>query len=191
MEEPAVEHTIGGARIRALTGDLTEQDVDAIVNAANVHLQHGGGVAAAIARAAGPGFQRESDDWVAEHGPLRDGVAAVTSAGGLPCRHVVHVAGPVHDPTRRDNAERLRAAAIAALDAAAEHGARSIAFPAISAGIYGYPLAEATAVLVEATVDWVEHAPGRLDEVRFVGFDDRVTEAFTTALQRHRGTGQG
>jgi O-acetyl-ADP-ribose deacetylase len=182
------EHTVEGTRIRALTGDLTQQDVDAIVNAANVHLQHGGGVAAAIARAAGPGFQQESDDWVAEHGALRDGVAAVTSAGSLPCRHVVHVAGPVHDPARDDNADRLRAAVVAALDAAAEGGDRSVAFPAISAGIYGYPLPDATSVLVESVVSWVATAPGRLDEVRLVGFEDRVTAAFAEALDRATGS---
>jgi O-acetyl-ADP-ribose deacetylase len=179
--------TVDGTRIRTLTGDLTQQDVDAIVNAANVHLQHGGGVAAAIARTAGPGFQRESDAWVAEHGPLRDGVAAVTSAGSLPCRHVIHVAGPVHDPGRDDNAARLRAAVVAALDAAAEAGARSLAFPAISAGIYGYPLPEATSVLVAAVVSWVAGSPGRLDEVRLVGFEARVTDAFATALEGASG----
>jgi O-acetyl-ADP-ribose deacetylase len=185
------ERTIGGTRIQALTGDLTRQDVDAIVNAANVHLQHGGGVAAAIARGAGPELQRESDGWVAEHGPLRDGVAAVTSAGSLPCRHVVHVAGPVHDPARDDNADRLWTAVTAALDAAARVGGRSVAFPAISAGIYGYPLPEATSVLVEAVVSWVAAAPGRLDEVRLVGFEDRVTEAFASALERASGTESG
>jgi O-acetyl-ADP-ribose deacetylase len=182
------ERTVGGTTIRALTGDLTRQDVDAIVNAANVHLQHGGGVAAAIARAAGRGFQQESDDWVAEHGPLRDGVAAVTSSGSLPCRHVVHVAGPVHDRARDDNADRLRAAVVAALDAAVEAGDRSIAFPAISAGIYGYPLPEATSVLADAVVAWVADEPDLLDEVRLVGFEDRVTAAFADALERAGST---
>jgi O-acetyl-ADP-ribose deacetylase len=183
VEHVSIETTVGGTRIVALTGDLTRQQVDAIVNAANTHLQHGGGVAAAIARAAGPTLQRESDAWVAEHGPLRDGVAAVTSAGRLPCRFVVHVAGPVHDPGREDNADRLRAAVVAALDAGTEQGARSLAFPAISAGIYGYPLAEATAVLADAVAIWTQRHPGRLDEVRLVGFEDRVTDAFAAALR--------
>jgi O-acetyl-ADP-ribose deacetylase len=173
---------VGGTTIRTFTGDLTEERVDAIVNAANAHLQHGGGVAGAISRAAGPVVQRESDAWVAEHGPLRDGTAAVTGAGSLPCRLVVHVAGPVHDAGRDDNDDRLRAAVTAALEAGREHGARTIALPAISAGIYGYPLAEATAVLVSAVADWVRAHPGELDEVRLVGFADAATEAFASAL---------
>jgi O-acetyl-ADP-ribose deacetylase len=179
-----VEVEVSGTVLRALTGDLTEQRVDAIVNAANVHLQHGGGVAAAIAGKAGPTLQRESDAWVAEHGPLQDGTAAVTSGGELPCRLVVHVAGPVHDPARADNAERLRAATVAALEAGAEHGARSVAFPAISAGIYGYPLAEATEVLAAAVAAWLRAHPGRLDEVRLVGYEASVTDAFVAALRR-------
>jgi O-acetyl-ADP-ribose deacetylase len=183
VEHVSVETAVGDTRIVALTGDLTRQEVDAIVNAANAHLQHGGGVAAAIARAAGPVLQRESDAWVAEHGPLRDGLAAVTSAGRLPCRFVVHVAGPVHDPGREDNADRLGTAVVAALDAAAEHGARSLAFPAISAGIYGYPLDEATAVLAGTVTTWAQRHPGRLDEVRLVGFEERVTDAFGAALR--------
>jgi O-acetyl-ADP-ribose deacetylase len=180
-DEP-VEISVDGTRIRALTGDLTRLQVDAIVNAANTHLRHGGGVAAAIARGAGPTLQQESDAWVAEHGPLRDGVAAVTSAGQLPCRVVIHVAGPVHDPDRDDNADRLRTAAVAALDAAHGQGARSVAFPAISAGIYGYPLTEATSVLAEAVVAWARAHPGWLDEVLLVGFDAHVTDAFGAAL---------
>jgi O-acetyl-ADP-ribose deacetylase len=180
----AEELEAGGTLLRVVTGDITAQPVDAIVNAANVHLRHGGGVAAAIARAAGPVLQRESDEWVAAHGPLRDGEAAVTSGGALPCRVVVHVAGPVHDPDRDDNADRLRAAVVAALEAAREHDARSVAFPAISAGIYGYPLDEATRVLVDTVATWVVDHPGVYDQVRFVGFDDRVADAFAGALRQ-------
>jgi O-acetyl-ADP-ribose deacetylase len=178
------EREVAGTVVRVRTADITGQAVDAVVNAANASLQHAGGVAAAIARAAGPALQRASDAWVAEHGPLRDGTAAVTTAGALPCRMVIHVAGPVHDPRRTDNADRLRAATVAALDAGLEHEARSIAFPAISAGIYGYPLDEATRVLADAVVDWLADHPSRFDEVVLVGFQDEVTEAFATALRR-------
>jgi O-acetyl-ADP-ribose deacetylase len=178
------EFEVGGTMLRVATGDITQEQVDAIVNAANVHLRHGGGVAAAIARAAGPVLQRESDEWVAAHGPLRDGEAAVTSGGALPCRVVVHVAGPVHDAARDDNADRLRAAVVAALEAAHEHDARSVAFPAISAGIYGYPLDEATRVLVDTVATWVGDHPGVYEQVRFIGFDERVAGAFADALRR-------
>jgi O-acetyl-ADP-ribose deacetylase len=173
---------VAGTTILVVTGDLTLQDVEAVVNAANVHLQHGGGVAAAIARAAGPELQAESDAWVAEHGPLSDGEAAVTTAGALSARLVVHVAGPVFDAGRDDNAARLAAAVEAALDACVGHEARSVAFPAISAGIYGYPLEDATAVLVSAVVTWLQARPGQLDEVRLVGFDERASGAFAHAI---------
>lgn len=177
-----METDASGTRITAIAGDLTRQDVDVVVNAANQHLRHGGGVAAAIARAGGPEIQRASDAWVDQHGPLADGQAAITTGGELPAKHVVHVAGPVYDETHEDNAKRLAMAVRAALDAAAGVGARSIAFPAISAGIFGYPLAEATSVLADEVVSWVAQHPGALDEVRLVGFDDAASEAFASAL---------
>ncbi len=172
-----------GTRVLALAGDLTQQEVDAIVNAANAHLQHGGGVAGAIARAGGPDIQRESDEWVGEHGHLEDGVAAVTSSGSLPARHVVHVAGPVYDPERDDNADRLGLAVHAALDAAVDAGARSVAFPAISAGIYGYPQDEAAFVITREVLGWLALHQGALDEVRLVGFDDAAAAAFAAGLR--------
>jgi len=177
-----MELTIGQTRLVALTGDLTGQEVDAIVNAANVELDHGGGVAGAISRAAGPQVQDESDAWVDEHGPLQDGQAAVTGAGRLPAQVVVHVAGPIHDPIRDDNEARLRAAVLAALDAVADQNLRTVAFPAISAGIYGYPRDEATLVLVQAAAAWVAEHPEALDEIRLVAFDDDACEDFRAAL---------
>lgn len=178
-----MERLIGQTRVVAMSGDLTAQQVDAIVNAANTELQHGGGVAGALARAAGPTLQSESDAWVRDHGPLTDGTAAVTAAGALPAKVVVHVAGPVYRAGRDDNAARLRAAVVAALDATAEHRLRSVAFPAISAGIYGYPRPEATRVLVEATLDWLATRPDALDEIRLVGFDAAARDDFAAALQ--------
>ena len=175
---------VAGSRIVVLAGDLTRQDVDAVVNAANARLQHGGGVAAAIAIGGGPQIQRESDRWVKERGPLTDGEAAVTTAGTLPAEHVVHVAGPVYDAARDDNAPRLRMAVVAALNAATEAGARTIAFPAISAGVYGYPLDDATAVLGATIVSWCRDHTGTLDEIRLVGFDERARDAFAAGLAR-------
>jgi O-acetyl-ADP-ribose deacetylase len=167
--------------ITARTGDITAEEVDAVVNAANEHLQHGGGVALAIARAGGPVLQEASDRWVAEHGPLRPGVAAVTPAGAMPAEVVVHVAGPRYREGQ-DNAGLLGAAVVAALDAAAAEGCRTVALPAISAGIFGYPLAEATRVIVSAARDWVAEHPDALDEIRLVGFDEGTTAAFREAL---------
>lgn len=164
-------------RITVVHGDLTTQQVDAVVNAANEHLAHGGGVAAAIVRAGGRGIQDESDAWVRAHGPLSPGVAAVTGAGAMLAQWVIHVAGP-RFRDGQDNAGLLGAAVRAALDAAAATRARSVALPAISAGIFGYPLTEATAVIAAAAQAWCREHPYTLDEVRLVGWDERTAEAF-------------
>lgn len=169
-------------RIAALQADITTLEVDAIVNAANRHLQHGGGVALAIAHAGGPIIQIESDEWVAEHGPLEPGVAAVTSAGEMPSDIVVHVAGPIHDEGQ-DNEGLLRAAVSAALDAASDEGCRSVALPAISAGIYGYPLTKATSVIASEVQAWADDHPDAFDRVLLVGYDATTTRAFRTALE--------
>lgn len=173
--------TVAGTALTALCADLTRQQVNAIVNAANEWLAHGGGLAAAIVRAGGQEIQEESDRWVAAHGPLSPGVAAVTGAGRLPARFVIHVAGPRYREGR-DNAGLLRAATRAALDAAVAQGCRTVALPAISAGIFGYPLGEATAVIASESGVWARAHPGGLDEIRLVGFDPAAEAAFAAGL---------
>ncbi len=175
------ERTVGDATVRAVQGDLTRQDVDAIVNAANEHLAHGGGVAAAIVRAGGHSIQDESDRWVTEHGPVGRGQAAVTGAGKLAARWVVHTVGPRYREGQ-DNEALLAEAVTAALEAGAGAGARSLAFPAISSGIFGYPRDEATAVIARTVVGWLEGHPGRLDEVRLVGWDEGTAADFAAGL---------
>ncbi len=167
--------------VTVVQGDLTGQDVDAIVNAANEHLRHGGGVAAAIVRAGGRSIQEESDRWVAAHGPLSPGVAAVTGGGALPARFVVHTAGPRY-AEGADNAGLLAGAVTAALAAASAAGARTVAVPAISAGIFGYPRREATAVIAAAVVAWLSDHPDALDEVRLVGWDAVTAADFAAGL---------
>jgi len=167
--------------VRAVEGDITTLEVDAIVNAANPHLQHGGGVAWAISRGGGPIIQQESDRWIAEHGPLEPGDAAVTAAGDLPSRIVIHVTGPVYR-RGQDNVGLLAGAVAAALTAAHQHGCSSVAVPTISSGIYGYPRDEAARVIVEAARVWTREHPSALDEVIFVGYDQLATTAFATAL---------
>ena len=174
---------VGSTRVVTVLGDLTTQNVDAVVNAANTHLQHGGGVAAALVRAGGPTVQDESDAWLRKHGPLGVGTAAVTSGGAIPAEYVIHVVGPIYRADQ-DNEAHLRAAVGAALDAASGIAARSVAFPAISAGIYGYPVAEATAILSNEVFRWIAAHPGALDEVRLVAFDPTVGEHFSDALVR-------
>ncbi len=167
--------------VTALQADLTRQQVDAVVNAANEHLAHGGGLAAAIVRAGGRQVQEESDRWVTEHGPLAPGIAAVTTDGSMPARVVIHVAGP-RFRLGQDNEDLLRRAVRAALDAAAGAGCRSVAMPAISAGIFGYPLREATRVIAEECVSWARDHPGSLREVRLVAHDSEAATAFSQAL---------
>lgn len=169
----------------AVRADITRLEAEVIVNAANEHLEHGGGVAAAIARAGAPVVERESAAWIDQHGPLRPGEAAHTGAGEMPATWVVHVAGPRYRPGR-DNAAMLRDAVIAALERTVELEARSVAFPAISAGIFGYPRAEATRVIVEAIRDWANHHPDALDRVSVVGFDAGTTDDFEKAVEASR-----
>lgn len=176
-----MEITVGTTAIRAEQGDLTTLQVDAIVNAANERLAHGGGLAGAIVRAGGYVIQEESDAWVLEHGPLTPGTAAVTGPGTLPCRAVIHVAGPVYRENR-DNEGLLRTAVGAALTATAGLEYRSVALPAISTGIFGYPRDEAAAVIASEAASWAEEHPNALHLILLVGFTESTVAAFAEGL---------
>ena len=119
-------------------GDLLDEPVDAIVNAANGHLAHGGGVAAIIARAAGPELQRECDALVRKHGPFPTGAAVVSTAGKLPFKGVIHAVGPRQG--EGDEETRLFRALTAAFGLARDHQWQSVSFPAVSSGIFAVPL---------------------------------------------------
>lgn len=159
-------------RISVITGDITRQEVDAIVNAANSRLAGGGGVDGAIHAAGGPSILAECRAWVAENGPLPTGRAMITGAGRLPARHVIHTVGPVwaeHDPAE---ARRLLASCYeSSLELAAEHGCGTVAFPNISTGVYGFPKRRAAETAVSTVTEWVTRAPD-IAEVFFVCFDD-------------------
>lgn len=172
---------LDGTVVRAIRGDLTRQDVDAVVNAANERLAHGGGVAAALARAGGRAVQRESDAWVRDHGPVGPGQAAVTTAGKMPARCIIHVVGPRYREGQ-DNEALLRAAVRTALRTADEQSATSVALPAISSGIFGYPPDEASRVIAEECVRWMSGGSGSLREIRLVGIDDEAARRFATGL---------
>jgi glutamate racemase len=171
----------GETTLTAMTADITRMAVTAIVNAANVQLQHGGGVASAIARAGGKVINDESRDWIVANGPLVPGVAALTSAGAMPSEYVIHVAGPVYG-AGQDNEELLAAAVIGALETATEIAAATVAVPAISAGIYGYPPDEAAAVIAETAAAYLSDEQTSLRGVRLVGFDDEMTDRFAAAI---------
>jgi O-acetyl-ADP-ribose deacetylase (regulator of RNase III) len=167
-------------RLWAVRGDLTEADVDVMVNAANPGLLGGGGVDGAIHAAGGPAILEECRALKARlpEGRLPRGEAVATTAGRLPARWVVHTAGPIWSATQ-DRSAVLRSCYRSSLRVADELGARTVAFPAISAGIYGWPLDDAARQAVagvrEAVVEHVQ-------DVRFVLFDDTALAAFEAAL---------
>jgi O-acetyl-ADP-ribose deacetylase (regulator of RNase III) len=166
-------------RIVLLEGDITDQRVDAIVNAANSTLLGGGGVDGAIHRRGGPAILEECRKLRATEWPegLPTGEAVATTAGALPARWVIHTVGPIYSE-REDRSGLLARCHTESLRIADELGAATIAFPAISTGAFGYPLAEAAAVAVEA----VKHADTQLAEVRFVLFGREAYAAFERAL---------
>ncbi len=172
---------VGGATISAVEGDLTEMPVDVVVNAANNELKHGGGIARAISIAGGPTIDAESAAWIEEYGPLVPGVAALTSSGHMPSSYVAHVAGPIYS-SGQENEALLAAAVLAALDTASEVEAGSVAIPAISAGIYGYPADEASSVIAGTTAEFLAAGDTTLRSVRLVGFDAAMTARFAAAI---------
>ncbi len=166
-------------RIELVRGDITDQRVDAIVNAANSSLLGGGGVDGAIHRRGGPDILAECKRVRAERWPegLPTGRATATAAGRLPAKWVIHTVGPVHSKSE-DRSHLLASCHLEALKAADELGAKTVAFPAISTGVYGYPIELAAPVAINA----VKAADTRVEEVRFVLFDDESYRAFERAL---------
>lgn len=172
---------VDGRSLVVVVGDLTAQRVGAVVNAANEQLAHGGGVAAALAKAGGPEVQAESDEWVARHGEVGPGQAAVTTAGRMPADHLVHVVGPRYREDQ-DNEALLRQAVSAALDGARDAGAASVAAPMLSAGVFGYPPQEAGAVIADEAAQWLTRTTGPVQEVRLVGLDEAAAAHFAAGL---------
>lgn len=165
-------------RIEFVVGDITEETVDAIVNAANSALVPGGGVDGAITRAAGPAALDDRRRVIAERAdpPLPTGEAVATVAGDLACRWIIHTAGPIYSRSEHD-AELLASCHVASLREADALGARSVAFPAISCGVYGYPPALAAPIAIAA----VRRASTAVELVRFVLFDDAIGAVFEDA----------
>ena len=172
----------GSAEITLEQGDLTAHAADAIVNAANSSLMGGGGVDGAIHRAGGPRILAECEQIVRRSGPLPAGRATVTTAGELPARFVVHTVGPIWRGGGDEEPATLAAAYLSSLDLAAANAARSVAFPSISTGAYGYPLAAAAGVAVAAVRGWLEAHEGALERITWVLFDTRTYGAYSQAL---------
>jgi O-acetyl-ADP-ribose deacetylase len=166
-------------RIQILEGDITLQATDAIVNAANTGMRPGGGVDGAITRAAGPEALADRERLIRERGapPLETGAAVAGDGGALPARWIIYTAGPVYSGTDVDGV-LLRSCHVASLLTADEVGAESVAFPAISCGIYGYPATEAAPIALAAVME----TQTQVGDVRFVLFGSEMESVFRAAM---------
>jgi O-acetyl-ADP-ribose deacetylase (regulator of RNase III) len=178
------EHRTGRTRLTLVRGDITEQQVDAIVNAANSTLLGGGGVDGAIHRKGGPSIVEECRVIRRDGHPdgLPTGEAVVTTAGRLPARHVIHTVGPIWRGGAGGEAEQLGSAYRNSLLRAQEAGARSIAFPSISTGAYGYPIRHAAHTALHTVLQMLSETEGVFDEVRFALFSEEDLAVYEAAL---------
>ncbi|HEU4514814.1 MAG TPA: O-acetyl-ADP-ribose deacetylase [Nocardioidaceae bacterium] len=169
-------------KLTVVEGDITQQDVDAIVNAANERMRGGGGVDGAIHRAGGPAILEDCERVVPDGSRLPTGQAVATTAGRLRATWVIHVVGPVYRKTDPDEIARRRELLVScyanALEVADELGAKTIAFPLVSAGIYGWPRDDA----IRVAVDTIRSTPTRVEEARLVAFGRPTYDAMLAAL---------
>lgn len=170
-------------QIKILKGDITHLEVDAIVNAANSSLLGGGGVDGAIHRAGGPKILAECREIRAQKGGCKVGEAVITSAGNLKANYVIHTVGPVWNGGKSGEAELLKNCYINSLKIASEHGVKSIAFPNISTGVYGYPLEEAAEVAIAAVSE--TNFP-EIETLTFVCFNEENYQLYDQKLNRMR-----
>jgi len=174
--------SVGKATLEIVQGDITALAVDAIVNAANEYLEHGGGVAAAISRKGGPTIQQESTALISTRGPLQTGEAVITGGGKLPARFVIHTVGPVWSEHKPSEADRLLCKAVhSSLMLAEEKQLKAVAFPAISTGIYGFPIELAAPLLLKESADHLGRQSG-LERVVFCLYDAASYRVFDSAL---------
>ena len=163
-------------------GDLLDEDTDCIVNAANGHLAHGGGVAAEIAKAAGPSMVEEGDKLVRENGPIATGDSVVTTAGKLPFNGVIHAVGPRMG--EGDEEDKLIQALCSSFHRAHEHGWRSVSFPAVSSGIFGVPQHICAMAYLRAVSDfWSKHPQSSVTRIRIVLMKGPMLEEMMAQLK--------
>jgi O-acetyl-ADP-ribose deacetylase (regulator of RNase III) len=179
------EFKVGKATVRLVRGDITEMDTDAIVNAANSSLMGGGGVGGAIHRRGGPKILEECKRIRATEWPqgLPKGKAVITSAGNLKARHVIHTVGPVWRGGNRGEPELLAQAYQNSLRLAVAKGLKTVSFPSISTGAYGYPIEDACYVALEAVKEFLEKEDN-LDEVFFVLFSEHALEVYADRARK-------
>lgn len=169
-----------GQSLQLVQGDITLEEVDAIVNAANEQLAHGGGVAWAISKKGGPKIQEESNAWVRKHGSVSHTHPAWTSGGTLPAKYVIHAVGPVWGDGGED--KKLHDAVAGSLQVANELKCESISMPAISTGIFGFPKDRAAGIIFRAVTAYFEkNTNSSVKQVRIVLFDQSTIEVFLSA----------
>ncbi len=182
-----MDFTVNRAKLSLVEGDITKVPADAIVNAANSGLVGGGGVDGAIHRAGGPSIMAELDEVRPRIGKCATGCAVVTWAGRLPAQYVIHAVGPVYRDGKRGEPEQLASCYRTSLRLAEEKGAKSVTFPSISTGVYGYPLAEAATVALMAVSDYLKQADCGIEHATFVLFGAAAYEAHVEAARRLLG----
>jgi O-acetyl-ADP-ribose deacetylase len=183
MEHLRTAHLPTGQTIHLSRGDITQAPVDAIVNAANEQLVHAGGLAAAIVQRGGQVIQQQSADWLAQHGPVTHTRPAITSAGALPCRYILHAVGPIWGSG--DEAGKLDQAVRGALRTADELNLDSLAMPAISTGIFGFPKEQAARVILGALAGYFQQAEhSGLRQIEVILYDAPTLEPFIQAFDR-------
>ncbi len=174
---------IKDVHLTLIQGDITRQSTDAIVNAANSSLMGGGGVDGAIHRAGGPAILEECRRIVASQGRLPTGKAVLTTGGNLPARYVIHTVGPVWHGGANDESELLASAYRESLKLAEKTQLKSISFPSISTGAYGYPIEEAAKVALQTTISFLREYAKSICEVVFVLFDSYTYTIYQRTLQ--------
>jgi O-acetyl-ADP-ribose deacetylase (regulator of RNase III) len=176
------EKRIGNAKLSIIQGDITRQETDAIVNAANSSLMGGGGVDGAIHRAGGPAILDDCKKIVAAQGRLPTGQAVITTGGNLRAKHVIHTVGPVWHGGSKGEPELLASAYRESLKVAAENGLGSVSFPSISTGVYSYPVTEAAGIALNTVAEFLEKEDTSVKEVVFVLFDSATYQEYSGAL---------
>ena len=176
---------INQTTLTLVQGDITKEGVDAIVNAANEQLMGGGGVDGAIHRAGGPAIMAECNQIRAAQGGCPTGSAVITTGGNLPAKHVIHTVGPIWRGGNAGEPNLLASCYRESLSLALESGIKTIAFPSISTGIYGYPIDRAAGTALNAVKEFLEGHDG-IEEVRFVLFDDATYAGYESALSEMR-----
>lgn len=172
---------INNIKLEICIGDLTEEHVDAIVNAANAYLQHGGGVAGAIVRKGGSIIQHESDEWIRLHQRVQHATPALTGAGNLPAKYIIHAVGPIWGEGEEDR--KLMEAVKGALDLADSLHLESISFPAISTGIYGFPKERAARIIIYTIKQWMEHkSDPSIQLIRIILINENYYKLFVSEL---------